>query len=624
MLVYRALLRLVCIFYDFLYVKLSTTGVNPYTMPRAYKPSGARQNRKYSEVNLKKAVRDVINNKLSLREASEKYGVPIMTISDHKRGKHTGKYGGQTVLNDAEEEKLSKVLQLCADWGQPLKKIDIQLVVQGYLNRLGKREKRFKNNCPGKEWIISFLKRHKELTVKMCENIKRARAGVTRETIKEYFDELEATLDGVPPENIINYDETNYCDDPGNAKVVVKRGVKHARRVLDSSKSSTSVMVAATASGHVFPPYTVYRAKYLYDTWVEGGLEGARYNTSQSGWFDQKTFEDWFMTVIVPYAKKSTGDLVVIGDNLSSHFSDEVIELCLKYHIRFVMLPANSTHICQPLDISFFRPSKIAWRQVLEDWKRKNRGVLPKSEFPRLLKQSFEKIGVVKLSSNVIAGFKAAGIVPFNPQAVLKNLPQEPEGINEEEIDNSWTSSIIDHLKSMSTPENKSSGKKKRISGVKPGRSVTLNQLVGQVMVDEPECDEEVGNGSQDPDNPDPVSEEIASHSDDNLSTSSAAPPPMRGDFIMVDFKTREDEKNRLFLGEILEIFDPNQEDDDGPTLRVKFLRKRKGKKETYFVFPNIDDIEDISFEQVVQVVKCGSQRRGMLFFSGFDDEKVG
>jgi hypothetical protein len=36
---------------------------------------------------------------------------------------------------------------------------------------------------------------------------------------KEDLDELAITLEGVPPQNIINYDETCFTDDPGR-KVV--------------------------------------------------------------------------------------------------------------------------------------------------------------------------------------------------------------------------------------------------------------------------------------------------------------------------------------------------------------------------------------------------------------------
>ena len=80
----------------------------------------------------------------------------------------------------------------------------------------------------------------------------------------------------------------------------MKRGVKHADRIMDTSKLSTSVMLAVAASGVVLPPYTVYKAKYLYDTWVEGGIEGACYNCSSSGWFDIKSFEDWFVSLALP------------------------------------------------------------------------------------------------------------------------------------------------------------------------------------------------------------------------------------------------------------------------------------------------------------------------------------
>lgn len=40
---------------------------------------------------------------------------------------------------------------------------------------------------------------------------------------------------------------------------------------MNSSKSSTSVVFAASADGKILPPYTVYKAVHLYDSWREGG-----------------------------------------------------------------------------------------------------------------------------------------------------------------------------------------------------------------------------------------------------------------------------------------------------------------------------------------------------------------
>lgn len=42
---------------------------------------------------------------------------------------------------------------------------------------------------------------------------------MTEEIVREYFDNLGREMDGVPAGNIINYDETNFTDDPGSVKV---------------------------------------------------------------------------------------------------------------------------------------------------------------------------------------------------------------------------------------------------------------------------------------------------------------------------------------------------------------------------------------------------------------------
>jgi len=38
-----------------------------------------------------------------------------------------------------------------------------------------------------------------------------------------YFDNLEVTLAGIPPSNIINFDDSNLTDDPGQ-KCLYQRG----------------------------------------------------------------------------------------------------------------------------------------------------------------------------------------------------------------------------------------------------------------------------------------------------------------------------------------------------------------------------------------------------------------
>ena len=205
---------------------------------------------------------------------------------------------------------------------------------------------RFKNNTPGQDFVYGFLKRHKsQLKFRPSTKIKRSRAAVSRTVVKQYFDHLEKELEGVPPSNIVNYDETNLTDDPGRKKVIVKRGCKYPDRVINSSKVSTSIMFAAAADGTILPPYVVYKSTHLWDTWTEGGPPRCRYNRTKSGWFDAKCFEDWVGNIAVPYLKKLPGKKILIGDNLASHLWWESIELCLEHDIHFVFLPPNATHL---------------------------------------------------------------------------------------------------------------------------------------------------------------------------------------------------------------------------------------------------------------------------------------
>ncbi|KAI0209227.1 hypothetical protein LSAT2_006116, partial [Lamellibrachia satsuma] len=147
-------------------------------------------------------------------------------------------------------------------------------------------------------------------------------------------------------------------DDPGNKKFIFKRGCRYPERLINTTKSSISIMYAGTAAGHLLPPYVVYKAEHLWDTWTVGGPAGTRFNRSRSGWFDLVCFEDWFLTVVVPYVRHIGGVKVLIGDNLSSHFTKKVLQECDRYNIKFVCLSPNATHILQPLDVAFYGPLK--------------------------------------------------------------------------------------------------------------------------------------------------------------------------------------------------------------------------------------------------------------------------
>ena len=140
-------------------------------------------------------------------------------------------------------------------------KFDLCCIVKAHLDRRGIQQQCFKNNMPGRDWVHFFLIQNKHLLAcRMCQNIKRSRATISPKVVNDFFDNLRDTLKDVPPGNIMNYDETNLCDNPGRKKVIAKRGLKHQEHVMNSTKSTTSIVYAGCVDGSLLLPYVVYKA----------------------------------------------------------------------------------------------------------------------------------------------------------------------------------------------------------------------------------------------------------------------------------------------------------------------------------------------------------------------------
>lgn len=583
-------------------------------MPRKYvKKLGSYGKRNYDPAYLERALDAVRKGRLSMRKASEMYAVPYSTLNNRFHAAHPLTYGGQPALDEQSEILLVNALQTCAEWGFPLKPIDIRRITQQYLNKLGIIEKRFTNNMPGEGWFNGLMKRHPRLTIKLAENTKRVRAAVTYEIIEDYFRNVSEIIRDIPAQNIVNYDETNFVDDPGAVKVVMKKGSKHAYRTLDTTKSSTTVMFAIAADGTRLPPYTVYKAKHLYEGWKEGGLPGAIYNRSPKGWFDSELFDDWFRTVALPFFRKLDGTKLIIGDNLQSHITVSVIEECENNDIKFVLLPPNSTHMLQPLDVAYFRPLKASWKRVLEEWKLKNRGVLPKTVFPRMLKTAVEGLGNREMN-NILAGFKACGLVPFNPDAVLAKIKRKEPATQEagNNSETSMTSALVDYLHQLKTGPSDAPKRGKRLN-IAAGKSIGTEDLEEENLRS---CKQSKTRMRQisDSDEEDDL-QTLETEDDYEIGESSAEPADIPdssdscdiGDFIITKYETNK--RDRFYIARIIEISSETE-------LVVTTLRKHSSNKSTFFSFPDIPDESVINREQIVRRVNLKSLKRGKYYFS--------
>lgn len=452
----------------------------------------------YSEKDLQDALDDIKSKRLSINAASKKYKIAKGTLYNKHKNRHALKIGRPFVFTDEEEQIFVRHMVTISEWGFPFDLRDLRYFIKAYLDKSGRRILRFKNNLPHRDWARKFVRRHKsELTHRTCQNIKKSKADLKPEDIKEYFENLKASLveaDGTPidPHKIFNYDETNLSDDPGVKKCIFKRGLKYTERIRDSTKSSISIMFCGSATGSLIPPYVVYKAEHLWQPWIEGGPEKARYNRSRSGWFDATIFTDWFLNCFLPATRKIEGCKVLIGDNLSSHFSKEVLEAAHKNNVLFICIPKNSTHICQPLDVAFYGPLKQMWRKILDEWKmslQKKSQTLSKEAFPSLLKKLCDKlVDSNGVSNNLVSGFLKTGIYPFCPEKVLERLPAfHVTAGNDIDV----SSVLIDFLKGLRHGTSNTKVTRRSKINVVPGKSISREELtLGQPNIQTPHGNE--------------------------------------------------------------------------------------------------------------------------------------
>ncbi|APA06561.1 hypothetical protein sscle_02g013310 [Sclerotinia sclerotiorum 1980 UF-70] len=107
-------------------------------------------------------------------------------------------------------------------------------------------------------------------------------------------------------------------------------------------------------------------------------------------------------------------------DGHSSHITGSFIAFCIEKEIDLLILPPHCSHLLQPLDIAVYGPMKRYHALEVDRYSRAGVKRIQRAEWVEL----FQNIRKKALnSSNIKAGWRGAGLVPFAPRKVLDILP---------------------------------------------------------------------------------------------------------------------------------------------------------------------------------------------------------
>ena len=114
------------------------------------------------------------------------------------------------------------------------------------------------------------------------------------------------------------------------------------------------------------------------------------------------------------------GKVLLIFDGAKCHLTPSICDTADKHNILLYCLPSNTTHELQPLDKATFRAFESFWDEELIMYSKNNNQSevgLSKREFGVVFTPVWLRSLTMK---NVVNGFKATGIYPFNKNAIAE------------------------------------------------------------------------------------------------------------------------------------------------------------------------------------------------------------
>ena len=359
----------------------------------------------------------------SLRAAANVYDVPFESL----RKRHIGilprvsTLANSRKLNISEEQLLvQKILQLSNEGFPPQ-----QAIVRDIANIMLRSKQPTNSQRVGINWVTKFVKRHPQLSSVYNRKFDYQRAECQDpELISLWFKLVGDTITkyGVTDEDIYNFDETGFqMGVISTSKVITTSERKgRPRTTQPGNRKWVTVIEAVNAKGWAIPPFVIFDGKLHQTTWYQTGVPATwRIAVSDNGWTNDKLGLEWIRH-FHENTKHCKGKWrLLIFDGHGSHQTAEFRDFCLQNCILTLCMPAHTSHILQPLDVSCFGPLKKAYSSQIENKMRLGVNHITKEEFLPAFFIAHQQTMTVE---TIISGFKATGLVPFDPERVLTDL----------------------------------------------------------------------------------------------------------------------------------------------------------------------------------------------------------
>ena len=186
------------------------------------------------------------------------------------------------------------------------------------------------------------------------------------ENISRHFEELASVLDkyelGDKPHRIFNTKET---------KIALEHESPIADAVSDSDTEdeTTTILGCGSASGIVMPPYFIFSGPDMREEWLQGSSPGASGTVSDDGLSNSRVFltflQDHFCKFI-PGDINEDEPVLLLVDGHRADINITVMEWAKQKNIILHVLPVNTSHVLQPLDVGCYGPLESFYTSICQ------------------------------------------------------------------------------------------------------------------------------------------------------------------------------------------------------------------------------------------------------------------
>ena len=227
----------------------------------------------------------------------------------------------------------------------------------------------------GRHWAYGLLDRMKFVRRK-ATTAKSKHTPKDFASLKESFlDDVVATvtMEEIPMELILNWDQTGIKMVPSSGWTMDRQGAKRVEVSGVNDKRMITAVFCGSLTGDFLPLQLIYKGKtnrchprfQFPPDW--------HITQSPKHWSTEQTMVEYIEEIIIPYIESKRADVgdkpaLVIMDNFKGQIASTINSLLKAHDIHVCLLPANTTDLLQPMDISVNKPAKDFLKRKFEAW----------------------------------------------------------------------------------------------------------------------------------------------------------------------------------------------------------------------------------------------------------------